>query len=200
MKKKEENQEELVKMEEKMVEELDKEYKDKLAALTLALEKEKQEKRSEIAEKVKVEQKRQANVDLGILDDLEKQQKTAEAEMMADMWKQIEEEEEEEKEEGIGANPPNPNPTPPPAPDCPICYEPMVSPTRIFQCGAGHLVCGRCKPKLQVFNLSHHGKLEIYLSRFKQYSFQECPSKCGHPLGGPAVGMESYVAQIRTHI
>ena len=87
MKKKEENQEELVKMEEKMVEELDKEYKDKLAALTLALEKEKQEKRSEIAEKVKVEQKRQAAVDQGILDELEKQQKTAEAEMMAEMCK-----------------------------------------------------------------------------------------------------------------
>ena len=115
---------------------------------------------------------------------------------MAEMCKQLEEEEGEEKEEGIGPNPP---PPPPPAPDCPICYEPMVPPTRIFQCGAGHLVCGGCRPKIQVFNLSHHGKLEIYFSRFKQYSFQECPSKCGHPLGGPAVGMESYVAQIRRH-
>ena len=65
--------------------------------------------------------------------------------MMAEMCKQLEEEEEEEKEEGIGRNPP------PPAPDCPICYEPMVPPTRIFQCGAGHLVCGGCRPKIQVF-------------------------------------------------
>ena len=25
---------------------------------------------------------------------------------------------------------------------------------------------------------------------------QECPSKCGFPIGGPAVGMENFVAQI----
>ena len=60
------------------------------------------------------------------------------------MLKQADEEEEkEEKEEGEER-------TSPPTPDCPICYEPMTPPTRIFQCGAGHLVCGACKPKLQV--------------------------------------------------
>ena len=39
----------------------------------------------------------------------------------------------------------------PTAPDCPICYELMSPPIRIFQCGAGHLVCGTCRPRLQVF-------------------------------------------------
>ena len=149
LKKKEENAEELVKMEEKMVEELDKEFEDKMAALV----KEKQEKRAEIAEKVKVKQERQAKVDQGILDDLEKRKKTVESELVAEMWKQVEEDEEgeDDKEEAINLNPP------PPAPDCPICYEPMVPPTRIFQCGAGHLVCGGCKPKLQVLHpLSNH--------------------------------------------
>ena len=41
----------------------------------------------------------------------------------------------------------------PAAPDCPICYELMTPPTRIFQCGAGHLLCGTCRPRLQVFQL-----------------------------------------------
>ena len=41
----------------------------------------------------------------------------------------------------------------PAAPDCPICYELMTPPTRIFQCGAGHLVCAACRPRLQVFQL-----------------------------------------------
>ena len=64
-----------------------------------------------------------------------------------------EEEGEEEKEEGEER-------TSPPTPDCPICYEPMTPPTRIFQCGAGHLVCGACKPKLQVFHLLHPSFVE----------------------------------------
>ena len=117
-----------------------------------ALEKEKQEKRVEISEKMKAKQERQAKVDQGILDDLEKRKKAVESEMVAEMWKQVEREEEgeDEMEEGI-----NPNP-PPPAPECPICYESMVPPTRIFQCGAGHLVCGGCKPKLQVFHPLHY--------------------------------------------
>ena len=52
---------------------------------------------------------------------------------------------------------------PPPAPDCPICYEPMAPPTRIFQCGAGHLVCGTCRPKLQVFNCLELKPLNVFL-------------------------------------
>ena len=40
----------------------------------------------------------------------------------------------------------------PAAPDCPVCFELMSPPTRIFHCGAGHLVCGTCRPRLQVFH------------------------------------------------
>ena len=31
-----------------------------------------------------------------------------------------------------------------------ICYQLIIPSTRIFQCGAGHLVCGECRPKLKV--------------------------------------------------
>ena len=116
-----------------MVEELDKEFEDKMAALV----KEKQEKRSEIAEKVK--KGKQAKVGQSLLSKLKIEHKAVEAEVVAEMLKPADDEEEEEEER-----------TSPPTPDCPICYEPMTPPTRIFQCGAGHLVCGACKPKLQV--------------------------------------------------
>ena len=36
------------------------------------------------------------------------------------------------------------------APSCPVCFEPMSPPTRIFQCGGGHLLCGQCRPRIQV--------------------------------------------------
>ena len=36
------------------------------------------------------------------------------------------------------------------APSCPVCFEPMSPPVRIFQCGGGHLICGQCKPRIQV--------------------------------------------------
>ena len=140
LRKNKKDEEELVKMEEKMVEELDKEFEDKMAALV----KEKQERRSEIAEKVKVKKEKQAKVGQSLLNKLKKEHKAAEVEVVAEMLKQADEEEEEEKEEEEER-------TSPPTPDCPICYEPMTPPTRIFQCGAGHLVCGACKPKLQVF-------------------------------------------------
>ena len=127
-----------------MVEELDKEFEDKMAALV----KEKQEKRLEIAEKVRVKKEKQAKVGQSLLNKLKKEHKAEEEEVVAEMLKQADEEG-EEKEEGEER-------TSPPTPDCPICYEPMTPPTRIFQCGAGHLVCGACKPKLQVFHLVHH--------------------------------------------
>jgi hypothetical protein len=64
---------------------------------------------------------------------------------------------------------PRPRPT---SPECPVCMEEMAPPTRIFQCGTGHLLCGVCRPKLQ-----------------------ECPSKCGQPLVGRALGMEQYIRE-----
>jgi len=37
----------------------------------------------------------------------------------------------------------------PQIPACPVCLEEMVPPTRIFQCGNGHLVCETCKNGLR---------------------------------------------------
>ena len=147
-KKRKEKEEELVKMEEKMVEELDKEFEDKMAALV----KEKQGKRTEIAEKVKVKKERQVQVDQETLAKLEKEHNSEREELMKEMWGQAEERKEDNKQpvQNHHDQPNSDPPTPPPAPDCPICFEPMTPPTRIFQCGNGHLVCGGCKPKLQV--------------------------------------------------
>ena len=130
-----------------------------------ALEKEKQEKRAEIAEKVKVKQERQVQADQETLAKLEKEHKAEREELMEEMWGQAEEGEQDNK--GAAPNQHNqPNsvpPPPPPAPDCPICFESMTPPTRIFQCGNGHLVCGACNPKLQVFHHSPIGKYSIKL-------------------------------------
>ena len=42
------------------------------------------------------------------------------------------------------------------------------------------------------------GNFELYENIFSIdiCQLQECPSKCGFPIGGPAVGMENFVAQI----
>jgi hypothetical protein len=37
-------------------------------------------------------------------------------------------------------------PARPASPECPVCMEEMAPPTRIFQCGTGHLLCGVCRP------------------------------------------------------
>ena len=31
-----------------------------------------------------------------------------------------------------------------------VCFTEMEPPSKIFQCGSGHLVCGGCKPRIQV--------------------------------------------------
>jgi hypothetical protein len=36
------------------------------------------------------------------------------------------------------------------APACPVCLEIMSRPQRIHQCRHGHLVCGDCRPRLQL--------------------------------------------------
>ena len=146
-----------------MVEELDKEFEDKMAALV----KEKQEKRVEIAEKVKVKQERQVQVDQETLAKLEKEHKAEREELMEEMWGQADEGKEEKDNKQAASNhqdqPNSAPPPPPPAPDCPICFESMTPPTRIFQCGNGHLVCGACKPKLKVFHQSPIRKYSIKL-------------------------------------
>ena len=139
MRKNKEKEEEVVRVERWWLDQLDKEYEDKMAALV----KEKKEKTLEIAVKVKAKQERQARLNENLLKDLAKEHKVEEVQMMTELWTKVNKEEEEVEREETGQ-------TVPPPPDCPICYETMTPPTRIFQCGAGHLVCGVCKPKLQV--------------------------------------------------
>merc|ERR1719319_1286782 len=31
------------------------------------------------------------------------------------------------------------------APSCPVCFEPLLPPCHIYQCGTGHLLCGSCR-------------------------------------------------------
>ena len=73
-----------------------------------------------------------------------------------------EDEEGEDEEAGeVEQNAPKAAPQALAAPDCPICYELMSPPTRIFQCGAGHLVCGTCRPRLQVFRHLYSGAVNF---------------------------------------
>ena len=34
-------------------------------------------------------------------------------------------------------------------PSCPVCFETMVPPVRIFTCGNGHLICSSCQPRMR---------------------------------------------------
>ena len=146
---------------------------------------------------MKAIQERQARINRNLLDNLAKEHKVEEVQMMTELWTKVNKEEEEEDKHVEREKTAQ---TVPPPPDCPICYETMTPPTRIFQCGAGHLVCGACKPKLQVTKGILHSILNKAVKRTGfviDRVFQECPSRCGLPLGGPAVGMENYIAQIR---
>ena len=147
-----------------MVEELDKEFEDKMAAL----EKEKEEKKSDISEKVKVKKERQLEVDHKAVEKLEKEHKSVRERLMEEMWGQADEGEQDNKQPNHHDQPNSAPPPPPPAPDCPICFESMTPPTRIFQCGNGHLVCGGCKPKLKVFHTLNHLVFLLAVPRIKQ--------------------------------
>ena len=92
--KRKENKEELVKMEANMLEQLDREYEEKVAALM----KEKQEKTFDIAEKVKVKREMQVRVDQKALEELEKEHKTEQMELMEEMWRQADEENDKDDE------------------------------------------------------------------------------------------------------
>jgi hypothetical protein len=78
-------------------------------------------------------------------------------------------------------------PARPASPECPVCMEEMAPPTRIFQCGTGHLLCGVCRPKIRV------GKAP---PDHRTTWPQECPSKCGQPLVGRATGIEQYLRDL----
>ena len=88
------------------------------------------------------------------LDNLKKKHKTEEAKMVTKILTKLDEEEEDEEEEErerVKEEKKENIYPPPPPPECPICYEPMVPPLRIYQCGDGHLICGACRPRLLVF-------------------------------------------------
>eukprot|EP00090_Calanus_glacialis_P003707 TRINITY_DN12736_c0_g1_i2.p1 TRINITY_DN12736_c0_g1~~TRINITY_DN12736_c0_g1_i2.p1 ORF type:complete len:271 (+),score=64.35 TRINITY_DN12736_c0_g1_i2:46-858(+) len=35
-------------------------------------------------------------------------------------------------------------------PECPVCYVEFARDTPMFQCGQGHIVCGNCRPRIQI--------------------------------------------------
>ena len=39
------------------------------------------------------------------------------------------------------------------APECPVCFELMIPPIKIFNCPNGHLLCEMCKPNIQLCTL-----------------------------------------------
>ena len=41
-------------------------------------------------------------------------------------------------------------------PECPICLESLVAPREIYQCREGHLVCGDCRPKVELCSECRH--------------------------------------------
>ena len=63
------------------------------------------------------------------------------------------------------------------APACPVCLESLHPPTRIVQCGSGHLVCLQCTARLDRF---------------------ECPT-CRQQLAGRATAMEQLLAELFCH-
>ena len=132
-KKQEEDEKELNSMEKKMMEEVDKEYEAKMESLV----REKHEKMLEVAEKVKVKREKQGQSHQDLMNNLKKEHKAEEVDLMAEMWKQAGDEQEgdEEKKEDINealqSDPEQEHAGPlPPAPDCPICFEPIIPPTR----------------------------------------------------------------------
>jgi len=61
-------------------------------------------------------------------------------------------------------------------PSCPVCWEEMKPPKRIFQCTNGHLVCERCHSQPQLV---------------------KCPT-CREPMMGRATAMEHFLSQLHT--
>ena len=62
-----------------------------------------------------------------------------------------------------------------PIPTCPVCYEALKPPKRIFQCTSGHLVCETCK---------------------SQPMLRGCPT-CRQPIMGRATAMEQLLADLQ---
>ena len=61
-----------------------------------------------------------------------------------------------------------------PIPECPVCMEQMMPPTRIIQCMSGHFVCQTCESQPTLVN---------------------CPT-CRQNFTGRAIGMEQFIASL----
>jgi len=61
-----------------------------------------------------------------------------------------------------------------PCPECPVCFEKMMPPTRIMQCSNGHLICKECVSKANII---------------------DCPT-CRMKIVGRATAMEQYLASL----
>ena len=128
-----------------------KEFQDKIDALAREIKVLDNEKRKRIAQMDQELVERQetlAQENQDELNNLVKKHKAENADMVEDM---LDNEDDEDAKEAEEEDAPKAGPQQPVAPDCPICFEMMTPPTRIFQCGAGHLVCATCRPRLQVF-------------------------------------------------
>ena len=147
IRKNKQSEEEMVSKDRQMTEQIENKYEEQITTLVNA-------KKKEVAmmvDEVSLKQKTLAQKHQELLDSIRNKHKTEEIEMVTQLLAQLDDEEgeqldEEEEEEEVEREA-----IPlPPAPDCPICFEPMTPPTRIYQCGAGHLLCGACRPRLLV--------------------------------------------------
>ena len=142
------SEEEVVRKARQTTEQIEKKYDEKIATLLSA----KKEELAMMADEVSLEQKRLAEKNQEKLDSLRSKHKTEEIKMVTQLLSKFDDEEAgvEGDLDGEVREPPHLLPA---APDCPICFEPMTPPTRIYQCGAGHLLCGTCRPRLLVQSL-----------------------------------------------
>ena len=138
------SEEEVVRKGRQMTEQIEKKYDEKIATLLSAKKKEV----AVMADEVSSMQKSLAKKNQEMLDSLRSKHKTEEVEMVTQLLSKFDDE--EVAVEGDLDGEVAEQPHLPPAPDCPICFEPMAPPTRIYQCGAGHLLCGACRPRLLV--------------------------------------------------
>ena len=61
-----------------------------------------------------------------------------------------------------------------PCPECPVCFEKMMPPTRIMQCSNGHLICKECVSNANII---------------------DCPT-CRMKIVGRATAMEQHLASL----
>jgi len=63
-------------------------------------------------------------------------------------------------------------------PECPVCYERMIPPRRIYTCGNGHVICSNCK------------------ARMEETGNYMCISHCGARYTGRATTVEQMIEEI----